>query len=408
MQELVALKAPDGNLVRNDSGMWPLYSITKTYIAATVIALGIELDQPVARWIEPHWIPRGADISVRQLLNHTSGLRDYGGLVAYRRAVAERQDVWSDELFAEATLHQPLLFEPGSGWSYSNPGYWLLTKIAERESGLRLQTVLERCLLDPLDLQHTRLATGVFANEFGLDQRLIGYPAGWVWHGLLVGSPGDTATFMASDLVTPLRGTLTTVPGTHAHWKAPHYGLGLMIEPGQRFGHNGGGPGYSASCFRFEGTRLDYLRADPQRGRGRCHGTPARSGRRVELIPVVLTSLGLWIFGLSRGFGRRRPLYRSQPEHHLDRFQIAGLGFGPEDRIDIQQILVTDSGNALELRQRFRHGIRTAISRDEVVAATNQRVCATNEVTSTARNQRKTQQRIAHALLSAFLRYDPS
>lgn len=44
---------------------------------------------------------------------------------------------------------------------------------------------------------------------------------------------------------------LTKVPVEHPKWTDPHYGYGLMVEPNERYGHNGGGPNYSASCFHF-------------------------------------------------------------------------------------------------------------------------------------------------------------
>jgi D-alanyl-D-alanine carboxypeptidase len=146
------------------------------------------------------------------------------------------------------SVRRALLFEPGHGWSYSNPGYWLLGRIVERESGTALGTAIERLITGPLGLDATRLVHGRFAPD------LPDYPAGWVWHGLLLGSAADTARFMASAQIARLARELQPVPGHHPPWRSPHYGLGVMVEPGERYGHNGGGPGYSASCFHFPGT----------------------------------------------------------------------------------------------------------------------------------------------------------
>jgi CubicO group peptidase (beta-lactamase class C family) len=178
-------------------------------------------------------------------LNHTSGIRDYGSNPAYIDAVQTRQPAWTDDVFAEHTLKWPLLFEPGSGWSYANPGYWLLLQIAQRESGLDFDGVIQRYITQPLGLRQTRVAHGIFSNF------LPEYPAEWVWHGLLISSAEDVARFMASKLVEPLGTKLIRVPGEQPLWTSPHYGYGLMVEPGVRFGHNGGGPAFSASCFRF-------------------------------------------------------------------------------------------------------------------------------------------------------------
>lgn len=243
---LLAIREKDGTFSHCDPGVRPLYSLTKTYIAAAIFALDIDISRPVADWISPDWLPRAKDIRVEHLLNHTSGLPDYGALAAYGQAIADGEAPWSNETFAAHTLHRPLLFEPGSGFSYSNPGYWLLGRILERETETDLASVLNETILVPLALGETRMVSGRFADD------LPDYPAEWVWHGLLVGSARDSAEFMASELIAPLRARLTPVPGNHPPWRAPHYGFGLMTEPGELFGHNGGGPGYSAACYRFE------------------------------------------------------------------------------------------------------------------------------------------------------------
>ncbi len=246
--ELLAIQNGSGELVHADQGTFPLYSITKTYIAVSIVAMGIDIERPIADWIDASWVERGRDIKVRHLLNHTSGLRDYGALDEYAKAVTGGGPAWSDSEFADRTIRLPLLFEPGNGWAYSNPGYWLLGQIAQRESGLSFSELLNRHVIDPLDLTDTSIATGQFADD------LPDYPAEWVWHGLLIGSPVDTVKFMSSALIDPLRAMPVPVPFQHPQWNAPHYGLGLMTEPGQRFGHNGGGPGYSAACYHFEET----------------------------------------------------------------------------------------------------------------------------------------------------------
>ena len=248
----IAITDASGRLQRADNVSLPLYSITKTYIAAAILSLELDLDAPISTWFDEYQMPEGRRISVRQLLNHTSGIRDYGALPAYREAIIRTSqgaaDPWTDADFGIHTLQCQLLFEPGSGWTYSNPGYWLLNQIGQRETGLDFEGLLNRQIFEPLGLNGTHVATGLFADD------LPGYPADWVWHGLLIGTPGDTVTFMRSAFVTKLLIEPVPVPGPQPGWRAPHYGYGLMIEPGHRYGHNGGGPGYSASCFHFTET----------------------------------------------------------------------------------------------------------------------------------------------------------
>lgn len=245
MTNAVAIVDRAGTLDAAADAPLPIYSLTKTFIAAAVVALGIDLREPIATWIDRAWAPRGSEITVQHLLQHTSGLRDYGGLSAYHDAVKTGGAAWSDETFADHTLRRPLLFEPGAGWAYSNPGYWLLGQIAQRETGLDLAGVFQRTIVEPLGLRSVRLAHGVFSDA------LPSYPAEWVWHGLLLASAADVARFMASDLAARLAEHIVPVPGQHPHWIVPHYGYGVMVEPGVRYGHLGAGPGFSAACFKF-------------------------------------------------------------------------------------------------------------------------------------------------------------
>lgn len=62
------------------------------------------------------------DFTLRQLLNHTSGLPDYGTLPAYRQAVAESETPWSRQKLVRAAMSQGMLLVPGTGWSCSNIG----------------------------------------------------------------------------------------------------------------------------------------------------------------------------------------------------------------------------------------------------------------------------------------------
>ena len=245
--------ASESIAIANDRSEWlhvvdaelPIYSLAKPFIAASLFAAGVDIDAPISRWIDRSWVSRGGDITVAQLLNHTSGLRDYGALPEYAAAITARVAPWSDEVFADHTLRKPLLFEPGTGWSYANPGYWILSQIVQQTTGWRFETVIDRLIAKPLGLDATRVIRGQFADD------LPHYPAGWVWHGVIVSTASDVVRFMRSDLVAPLLGSLVKVPVEHPLWSDPHNGFGLMVDPGIRYGHNGGGPGYSASCFHF-------------------------------------------------------------------------------------------------------------------------------------------------------------
>ncbi|MCZ6618149.1 MAG: serine hydrolase [Gammaproteobacteria bacterium] len=135
MSESVSIVNGSGEFLERVDVVLPIYSITKSYIAACVFAAQINIDERISAWIDNRLVPRGDEISVRQLLNHTSGIRDYGALPEYHEAIRSGR-VWTDEQFADVTLHAELLFKPGNQWSYSNPGYWLLSKIIQTQCNL--------------------------------------------------------------------------------------------------------------------------------------------------------------------------------------------------------------------------------------------------------------------------------
>jgi D-alanyl-D-alanine carboxypeptidase len=247
----LAIVDGSGNFLINQHEILPVYSITKTFIAASVFAANINLDEPISNWIDKSLVPDADRITVRHLLNHTSGIRDYGALVEYTDAVAAGKP-WTDEQFAAHTLQRPLLFSPGENWSYSNPGYWLLSRIVQRNTGLEFTGYLQKFVLGPLELLDTSIATGIFASD------LKSYAAEWVWHGLLLSSASDLVKFMRSDFVKPLLdpSDLVRVPINHPDWSDPRSAYGLMVDVGKRFGHNGDGPHYSASCFHFLTTNI--------------------------------------------------------------------------------------------------------------------------------------------------------
>jgi D-alanyl-D-alanine carboxypeptidase len=249
------------------------YSITKTFIAALVLQLvdagRFALETPLARFAPE--VPGAGGITIRQLLNHTSGLADYGALPAYHAAIRARPaDPWSFEEFAAVTLARGPLSKPGERFSYSNPGYALLRRIVERETRGSLRDAVAERICAPLGLADTAVVETLADqaalvpafSRFGLpDGPLLDvrshYHPGWVWHGVAASTSEDLCAFyerlFAGALFSPERlaemkeRVPVDVPG---RTDEPAYGLGLMGQRSRpRLGHNGGGPGYSASAF---------------------------------------------------------------------------------------------------------------------------------------------------------------
>ena len=131
-------------------------SVSKTFTAALVMRLVedglVALDAPVGRYLPD--LGLDARITVRQLLDHTSGLRDYFLHPRIDRALlTDRARRW-DEAESLGYVGKPY-FDPGGEWRYSNTNYLILGMLAERVGGAPLAEMLRARFLEPLGLSNT-------------------------------------------------------------------------------------------------------------------------------------------------------------------------------------------------------------------------------------------------------------
>ncbi len=133
-------------------------STSKQFTAMSTALLAeqgtISLDDPVRKWI-PELSSVADRVTVRHLVHHTSGIRDYLGLWG----LSGRG--FADEIPAEVGLdlivrQKALDFEPGSRYSYSNSGYLLQSEIVKRASGLSLRQFAESKIFGPLGMTATQ------------------------------------------------------------------------------------------------------------------------------------------------------------------------------------------------------------------------------------------------------------
>ncbi len=254
-----------------------VYSVTKTFLGVLCLRLDLDLDAPVATWIDDRRLPAA---SLRQLLNHTSGIPDYGRLPAYAEAVrTSPSEPWSDAELLSHALAQGPDFEPGSGWAYSNTGYLLVRTIVDEVAAGGFPGALERELLGPLDLASTSVALELddlaplvpgWSTQLGGDRQDVRgrYHPRWVGHRTLASTSGDQRAFWTAlasgelcdlDRLAESVGIGASAPG----FVRPSYGLGVMTDPGfpggLLIGHGGGGPGYAAAAFAVLRERNDPL-----------------------------------------------------------------------------------------------------------------------------------------------------
>ena len=253
-------------------------SNTKTVVATLALQLvdrgKLDLDAPVSTYL-PGVVPDGADITVRMLLNHTSGLFSYTSDPEFFTDMEQDpQHVHTDrELLDVAFRHEPN-FPPGEGWSYSNTNYILIGMILRELTGKSLPDLVEQRIARPLGLRHTYVAdprvtdTGPglahgYAVNFGeqpltytdITDRPIGGWAGAA--GAIVSTQHDLSRFFAGLLGGKLisHGQLkqmkTTVELPEGFGMKGGYGLGLMKKEtpcGTVWGHGGDTLGHHSTA----------------------------------------------------------------------------------------------------------------------------------------------------------------
>ena len=229
----------------DSAARYAIYSITKTVIAAAVLGLVRDGVLELA--------------SVQNLLDHTSGVRDYGSLPEYHEAVRLHPgSAWDDDEFlARATLAGPQ-FEAGQGWAYSNTGYLMLRRLLDEHGGL--SAFLPRLgLADATvaggidDLRAAVQAPSALLLDGVEDVRGV-YDPRWVGHRTLVASAEDIVAFwreLPREMLDPR--TFVSIGADAPGFVRPSYGLGVMVDPehplGPVVGHGGGGPGYATAIF---------------------------------------------------------------------------------------------------------------------------------------------------------------
>ncbi|MFJ6145479.1 serine hydrolase domain-containing protein [Streptomyces anulatus] len=171
-------------------------SMTKTFTATALLLLveekRVHLDAPVERYLPGVVRGHGNDgrkITVRQLLQHTSGLPDFLDHFDPRDIVMDPLAHRDPLDLVNIALAHPPEFAPGAGWSYSNTGYLLVGMIIERVTGNTYGEEIERRVIEPLGLSETSVP--------GDDPTIPGpHPRGYV-------RPGDDAQLLDITAVNP-------------------------------------------------------------------------------------------------------------------------------------------------------------------------------------------------------------
>jgi D-alanyl-D-alanine carboxypeptidase len=279
-------------------------SNTKMFVSTVVLQLvgerEVSLDAPIERYLPGLVQGNGYDgnaITVRQLLQHTSGLADY-----VQDVLADPDGInhpWQPEELVTLGLSHPPLFAPGTGWAYSNTGYVVLGMLVEAVTGNDIRTEITDRIIKPLRLNQTSYPRpgdksipgphprGYFAfpgqpiTDFTEFEPSVAGAA-----GALISTGLDMTTFVRAllsgkvlrrDLLAEMR---TTVPADGVDYD--DYGLGIMEYSlpcgGVYWGHDGGVPGFDTFTVATQDGRSAFAVANGQQ----ADGTPADLRKAAE------------------------------------------------------------------------------------------------------------------------------
>ncbi|MFH8381633.1 serine hydrolase domain-containing protein [Kitasatospora sp. NPDC018058] len=256
-------------LPADPEGRFRIGSTTKTFVATTLLQLvgerRLDLDDRL-ECLLPGIVPNSTGITVRQLLNHTSGVADYTKDPAFEFSeqdwlTARRFKPYSLQDLVDIADKYPPAFPPGQDWRYSNTNYVLIGMIIEKLTGRSWQEEVTRRIIRPLHLTGTSMpgnspfipgphAHGYLKTDTGpvdvtlLNPSMAG-PAGGA-----VSTTADLTTFIGAlldgRLLRPTE--LAAMQQTSSFGAGRSYGLGLQrldTPCGTFWGHAGGIPGYN-------------------------------------------------------------------------------------------------------------------------------------------------------------------
>ena len=145
----------DADIPLSADGLFRIGSVTKQFAAAGLLTLveagKVSLDDPLSKYVADY--PNGAHISVRQLLDHTSGVKSYTDIPGMMDGPI-RKDVDTAQLIA-SFKDEKIDFAPGQAWAYNNSGYVLVGAVIEAASGQPWHQYLQQALFEPLGLADT-------------------------------------------------------------------------------------------------------------------------------------------------------------------------------------------------------------------------------------------------------------
>jgi CubicO group peptidase (beta-lactamase class C family) len=258
-----------------------LASVTKQFTAASILLLAqdgrLSLDDRARRWL-PSLPESAANVTIRQLLTHTSGLIDYEDVIPDGTTTP----LHDADVLRLLEVREGSYFAPGTGYRYSNSGYALLALIVERASGQRFAGFLRERIFRPLGMDntvaHEEGVSTVIHRAFGYsesqgswsrtDQSLTSAVLG---DGGIYSSVNDLAKWDAAlyddRLLNAKSRQLAFTPATHTDDPNVDYACGWRVT-GETLWHSGETIGFRNVIVRYPQRHLTVLvltnRNDPE------------------------------------------------------------------------------------------------------------------------------------------------
>ncbi|MCB9265251.1 MAG: serine hydrolase [Lewinellaceae bacterium] len=185
------------------SHKYRMASVSKIFTAALILRLSEEgyfgLDDKVLDYLSVPGLEYGDQITIRQLLSHTSGLVDHlNSSDFYTGSWMTR--TWTNQDIFDYAVRKGALFEPGTAYAYSNTGFYFLGALAEKVTGLSLSEAFGQWIFEPLGLEETLYDD--FSNRIVPIPNLAENERSYEYHlsavgaaGAIVSTPGDVARF---------------------------------------------------------------------------------------------------------------------------------------------------------------------------------------------------------------------
>jgi serine beta-lactamase-like protein LACTB len=264
----------ENSIPATNKTIYRIASISKPITAVAILQLAekgkINLDEDARKYI-PYFPQKKWKFTVRQLLNHTSGIRNYKTADEFNN----KEHFNTTEQALMVIMNDPLNFKPGTRFQYTTLGYNLLAAIIESVSGMDYNTYIRKFIFDPAGMTSTfaevqknivyNRAHGYIKNEYRelenapLADLSIKYAGGG-----LISTAGDLLKFadclMKGILIKPSTLDTMLIPAKLSNGKIIDYGLGLSFGTENSgdyfFAHAGNGTGFSSFFVAFPREKL--------------------------------------------------------------------------------------------------------------------------------------------------------